>query len=107
MLGRLDEGVDMAFITIGDPAFYDTFFYLYERLISANPGLRIEIIPGVSSINASASRARIPLGLGAGADRHPARGEPRLLERRARTVRHGGADEGPQGLRPHHCDAGR
>ncbi len=64
MLGRLDEGVDMAFITIGDPVFYSTFFYLYERLIKASPGLHIEIVPGVSSINASASRARIALGLG-------------------------------------------
>ena len=54
----------MAFITIGDPTVYSTFFYLYERLLEASPGLRIEIIPGVSSINASASRARISLGLG-------------------------------------------
>ena len=64
MLGRLERGVDMAFITIGDPVVYSTFFYLYERLLEASPGLRIEIIPGVSSINASASRARISLGLG-------------------------------------------
>jgi precorrin-2/cobalt-factor-2 C20-methyltransferase len=64
MLGRLEKGVDMAFITLGDPALYSTFFYLHERLINASPGLRIEIIPGVSSINASASRARIALGLG-------------------------------------------
>ena len=76
ILGRLERGVDMAFITIGDPAFYSTFFYLYERLLEASPGLRIEIIPGVSSINASASRARISLGPRRRADRHPARGLP-------------------------------
>ena len=60
---RLDRGTDMAFITIGDPAIYSTFFYLYEKLLQLNPGLRVEIIPGVSSINASAARAGISLGL--------------------------------------------
>ncbi len=64
LLGRLDKGVDMAFITIGDPTVYSTFFYLYDRLLDARPGLRIEIVPGVSSINAAASRARISLALG-------------------------------------------
>ncbi len=64
ILGRLGRGVDVAFITIGDPALYSTFFYLYDKLLEASPGVRIEIIPGVSSINASASRARISLALG-------------------------------------------
>jgi precorrin-2/cobalt-factor-2 C20-methyltransferase len=60
---KLNRGIDMAFITIGDPTIYSTFFYLYARLLETNPGLDIEIIPGVSSINASASRAKISLGL--------------------------------------------
>lgn len=60
---RLNRGTDMAFITIGDPTIYSTFFYLYERLLDAHPDLDIEIIPGVSSINASAARAKISLGL--------------------------------------------
>jgi len=53
----------MAFITIGDPTIYSTFFYLYDRLLETNPGLEIDIIPGVSSINASAALAGISLGL--------------------------------------------
>jgi precorrin-2/cobalt-factor-2 C20-methyltransferase len=60
---RLNRGIDMAFITIGDPTIYSTFFYLYDRLIETNPDLDIEIIPGVSSITASAARAKISLGL--------------------------------------------
>ncbi len=60
---RLNKGIDMAFITIGDPTIYSTFFYLYDKLIELNPGLNIEIIPGVSSVNAAASRARLSLGL--------------------------------------------
>lgn len=54
---------DAAFLTLGDPCFYSTFFYLYDRLLNLLPSLRIEIIPGVSSINASSARAGIPLGL--------------------------------------------
>ncbi len=64
VLKRLDRGVDAAFITIGDPGIYSTFFYLYERLLEQRPSLIIEIIPGISSINAAAARAGISLGLG-------------------------------------------
>lgn len=60
---RINKGVDVAFITIGDPTIYSTFFHLYDRLIELVPALNIEIIPGVSSINAAASRVKIVLGL--------------------------------------------
>lgn len=63
VLNRLNQGQDMAFITLGDPSIYSTFFYLYDRLIELSPDLSIEIIPGVSSINASAAKAHISLGL--------------------------------------------
>lgn len=63
ILNRLNKGIDVAFITLGDPTIYSTFFYLYDRLLEAIPGVNIEIIPGVSSINASAARAGISLGL--------------------------------------------
>jgi precorrin-2/cobalt-factor-2 C20-methyltransferase len=59
----LGRGTDIAFITIGDPSIYSTFFYLHERLLRINPHLRVKIIPGVSSITASAARAGISLGL--------------------------------------------
>jgi len=63
VLDRLNKGIDVAFITLGDPTIYSTFFYLYDRLLELNPNLRIEIIPGVSSINASAAKAGLSLGL--------------------------------------------
>jgi precorrin-2/cobalt-factor-2 C20-methyltransferase len=63
---RLRAGLDGAFITIGDPTIYSTFFYIYESLLALDQNLEIEIIPGVSSINAAASRAGISLGLGDG-----------------------------------------
>ncbi len=63
VLGILNKGTDMAFITIGDPSIYSTFFYLYDRLLELNPSLPVETIPGISSITASAARAKISLGL--------------------------------------------
>jgi precorrin-2/cobalt-factor-2 C20-methyltransferase len=60
---RLGKGIDIAFITIGDPTIYSTFFYLYDRLVETTPDLDVEIVPGVSSINASAALAKISLGL--------------------------------------------
>ncbi len=64
VLGRVDRGADAAFITIGDPGIYSTFFYLYDRLLERRPSLAIEIVPGISSINAAAARAGLYLGLG-------------------------------------------
>ena len=63
VLNVLNRGTDVAFITIGDPTIYSTFFYLYDRLLELNPLLSIEIVPGISSITASAARAGISLGL--------------------------------------------
>ncbi len=59
--GHAAAGRDVAFITIGDPLFYSTFIYLLRILREQWPQLPIEIVPGVSSINASAARAGIPL----------------------------------------------
>jgi precorrin-2/cobalt-factor-2 C20-methyltransferase len=64
ILGKLREGVNVVFPTLGDPTIYSTFYYLYDKLIELEPDLNIEIVPGVSSINASAARAKISLGLG-------------------------------------------
>lgn len=62
--GALQSGHDAAFITIGDPSIYSTYFYIHELLLATVPDLVIEIIPGISSINASAARAGLSLGLG-------------------------------------------
>lgn len=57
------NGSDAAFLTLGDPCLYSTFFYLYPRLKSQIPDLRIEIVPGVSSITACAAAVPVSLGL--------------------------------------------
>ncbi len=56
-----EAGRSVAFITIGDPLFYSTFIYLLRILREQWPQLPIEIIPGISSINAAASEASLPL----------------------------------------------
>jgi precorrin-2/cobalt-factor-2 C20-methyltransferase len=63
ILAKLKKGIDVAFLTLGDPTIYSTFFYLYDRLLELQPDLHVEIIPGVSSINASAAQASLSLGL--------------------------------------------
>ena len=56
-----EAGRSVAFITIGDPLFYSTFIYLLRLLREKWPQIPVEIIPGISSINAAASEAALPL----------------------------------------------
>lgn len=59
--GHAEAGREVAFITIGDPLFYSTFIYLLRILREQWPHLPVEIIPGISSINAAAAQAALPL----------------------------------------------
>jgi len=54
----LDKGKHVAFICNGDPFLYSTFMYLHERL---KERFEIEIIPGVTSLTATAAATRRPL----------------------------------------------
>lgn len=63
VMERLNRGIDVAFITLGDPTIYSTFFYLHDRLLDLNPDISIELVPGVSSITASAARSGTYLGI--------------------------------------------
>jgi precorrin-2/cobalt-factor-2 C20-methyltransferase len=63
VLAKVDAGLDVAFITIGDPLLYSTFLYLYRIFRERRPDIPVEIIPGISSINAAAAAAGIPLGM--------------------------------------------
>ena len=55
---HLESGADVAILCQGDPFFYGSFMYLFERLAAAH---RVEIVPGVSSLAACAAAARLPL----------------------------------------------
>jgi precorrin-2 C20-methyltransferase len=56
----LDDGKDVAFITIGDPMIYSTYIYILKGI----EGYEAETIPGISSYSAAASRLNIPIAEG-------------------------------------------
>ncbi len=56
---RLEQGKDVAFITLGDPTVYSTYIYIHRRV--AARGYDTRIIPGVPSICAVAARLGQPL----------------------------------------------
>jgi len=58
---RLKAGNDVACITLGDPMFYSTFSYLIPPVRERLPKVEIEIVPGVSSVMASAALTVTPL----------------------------------------------
>lgn len=64
IVARLEAGYDVAFPTLGDPAIYSTGFYVCETMLEIAPDIRVEIVPGVSSMGASAAAAGQPLCLG-------------------------------------------
>jgi len=54
----LEDGKSVAVLCEGDPFFYGSFMYLFDRLGGRYP---IEVVPGVSSIMACAAQAQQPL----------------------------------------------
>ncbi len=64
ILAKLNAGIDVAFPTLGDPAIYSTGFYVCDTLLKIAPRLPVSIVPGVSSIGASAAAVNQPLCLG-------------------------------------------
>lgn len=59
----LQSGKDTAFVTLGCPTLYSTFFHLMESILKLDRTVKTEIIPGISSVNASSARAGISLAL--------------------------------------------
>ncbi|KQT83088.1 precorrin-2 C(20)-methyltransferase [Aurantimonas sp. Leaf443] len=55
---ELREGRDVAALCEGDPFFYGSFIYLFERLA---PRFPVEVVPGIASVMAAAAAARRPL----------------------------------------------
>jgi precorrin-2/cobalt-factor-2 C20-methyltransferase len=61
---RIAQGKDVAFITIGDPFLYSTYLYIHRIFQAKYPEIRIEVVPGISSILAASAASGVPLGLG-------------------------------------------
>jgi precorrin-2/cobalt-factor-2 C20-methyltransferase len=62
--GKMADGKDVAFITIGDPLLYSTFIYLLRIFREQYPQFPLEIVPGISSVMTAAALAGVPLAEG-------------------------------------------
>ena len=51
----LDQGEDLAFLTLGDPTVYSTYMYLHHEI--GKLGYQTEIINGIPSFCAAAAKA--------------------------------------------------
>lgn len=55
---HLKLGRDVAVLCVGDPMLYGTFMYIFNRLFDR---FSIEIVPGISSVMASAAMLGVPI----------------------------------------------
>ena len=58
----LDEGRQVAFLTLGDPAIYSTYMYIHQKVLRR--GYAVEVVPGIPSFCAAAARLNQSLCLG-------------------------------------------
>ena len=56
--GHLEAGRDVAYLCEGDPFFYGSFSFLYQRMVDRYP---VRVVPGVSSLTACAAALGAPL----------------------------------------------
>lgn len=61
LIGLLDAGEEVAFITLGDPNVYSTFSSIAAVVRSLRPSTTIETVPGVMAFQDLASRAHVVL----------------------------------------------
>ncbi len=64
VLERLDQGLDVAFPTLGDPGVYSTAFYLLSAIQQQRPDVAISIVPGITAMSACSAGQTRPLALG-------------------------------------------
>ena len=60
----LSQGKDAAFLTLGDPLTFSTFIYLMRKVKRALPSVTVTCIPGITSFQAAAACAGVPLAEG-------------------------------------------
>ncbi len=60
----LQEGKNVAFLTLGDPLTFSTFIYLMRKVRKRLPDLTVSTVPGITSYQAAAACANEPLAEG-------------------------------------------
>jgi precorrin-2/cobalt-factor-2 C20-methyltransferase len=56
LLGWLDAGEEVAFVTLGDPNIYSTFSALSEAVRTLRPNVELATVPGITAFQELASR---------------------------------------------------
>ena len=64
VLEILKQGKHVAFLTLGDPLTFSTFIYLMRKIRKRLPNATITVIPGITSFQAAAACANLPLAEG-------------------------------------------
>lgn len=59
IIEKLDAGLDVAFITLGDPTVFSTFSYVFRQIDDLD--YETEIIPGITSFTGCSAAAKISL----------------------------------------------
>jgi precorrin-2/cobalt-factor-2 C20-methyltransferase len=54
-------GKNVVYLTVGDPSLYSTWIYIQKEITSRYPEINVRIIPGIPSVFAFASQAKISL----------------------------------------------
>jgi precorrin-2/cobalt-factor-2 C20-methyltransferase len=63
ILAALRRGESAAWITEGDPLFYSTFAHLAAALRRLDPRVVIDIVPGITSMQAAAAAVQMPVAM--------------------------------------------
>jgi len=61
---RLKDGLDVAFLTEGDPNLYSTFIHMARLMQERYPEVPIRTVPGISSVLGAAAQLGLPLADG-------------------------------------------
>lgn len=60
----LDQGLDVVFPTLGDPAIYSTGYYLYTTVMEMSPHAGVRFVPGISAMSSCSAATCTPICLG-------------------------------------------
>ena len=61
-INAFESGAEtVVFATVGDPSVYSTFSYLAAHVVEQLPEVEVEVVPGITAMQALAARSRTPL----------------------------------------------
>jgi len=61
IVGELEQGRNVAFLTLGDSMTYSTYGYILKHVQTLAPHLEVQTVPGITSYQAAAARLNTPL----------------------------------------------